>query len=76
MAIEKVSQPEMLKQFKEQFAELVESNQKMAAKIKENEARALKLQGAIETLEYFEPEDSEEGVKPDGTLDPDFDNKD
>ncbi|MEC8552095.1 MAG: hypothetical protein VXY93_16480, partial [Pseudomonadota bacterium] len=64
MAIEKVSQPDMLKQFREQFAELVDSNQKMAAKIKENEARALKLQGAIETLEYFEP-DSEEGVKPD-----------
>ena len=75
MAIEKVSQPDMLKQFREQFAELVDSNQKMAAKNKENEARALKLQGAIETLEYFEP-DSEEGVKPDGTLDPDFDNKD
>ena len=53
MAIEKVSQPDMLKQFREQFAELVDSNQKMAAKIKENEARALKLQGAIETLEYL-----------------------
>ena len=42
MAIEKVSQPDMLKQFREQFAELVDSNQKMAAKNKENEARAHK----------------------------------
>jgi hypothetical protein len=28
----------------------------MAAKIKENETTALKLQGAIETLEYYNPE--------------------
>ena len=69
MAIEKVSQPDMLKQFREQFAELVDSNQKMAAKIKENEARALKLQGAIETLEYYLQSEAE--PRPDGTTDPD-----
>ena len=49
MAIEKISQPDMLKQFQEQLATLVDENQKMASKIKENEVRALKLQGAIET---------------------------
>ena len=41
--VEKVSQDEMLKQFKDRYAAL----------IKENEVTALKLQGAIETLEYF-----------------------
>ena len=53
MTIEKVSQDEMLRQFRERFTALVEDNKQMAAKIKENEVTALKLQGAIETLEYF-----------------------
>ena len=43
--VEKVTQDEMLKQVKE--------NQDLSAKIKENEVTALKLQGAIETLEYY-----------------------
>lgn len=74
MAIEKVSQPVMLSQFQEQLATLVDENQKLASKIKENEVRALKLQGAIETLEYFKEEEPE--PRPDGTLDPDDDGKD
>ena len=53
MTVEKVSQEEMLGQFKQRYANLVEENQKLAAKIKENEVTALKLQGAIETLEYY-----------------------
>jgi len=56
MTIEKVSQEEMLGQFKERFAKLVEENKQLATKIKENETTALKLQGAIETLEYFNKE--------------------
>lgn len=56
MTIEQVSQPEMLTQFRERFNKLIEENQQLAAKIKENEQTALKLQGAIETLEYYNPQ--------------------
>lgn len=59
MTIEKVSQEDMLQQFKDRFKALVEENQKLAARIKENEATALKLQGAIETLEYYNPDAAE-----------------
>tara|TARA_R100000742_G_C4193506_1_gene24824 strand:+ start:225 stop:485 length:261 start_codon:yes stop_codon:yes gene_type:complete len=51
--VEKVSQPEMLAQFKERLGKIVTENQQLSAKIKENEVTALKLQGAIETLEYY-----------------------
>jgi len=51
--MEKVSQEEMLSQFKERLTGLVTENQKLSAKIKENEVTALKLQGAIEALEYY-----------------------
>ena len=51
--VEKVSQDEMLKQFKDRYSALVIENQDLSAKIKENEVTALKLQGAIETLEYY-----------------------
>lgn len=53
MTVEKVSQEDMLAQFKQRYAAIIEENQKLAAKIKENEVTALKLQGAIETLEYY-----------------------
>ena len=43
----------MLKQFKDRYSALVKENQDLSAKIKENEVTALKLQGAIETLEYY-----------------------
>jgi len=56
MAIEQVSQEDMLSQFRERFTKLIEENRRLAAKIKENEQTALKLQGAIETLEYYNPE--------------------
>ena len=51
--MEKVSQEEMLSQFRERLQTLVAENQQLAAKIKENEVTALKLQGAIEALEYY-----------------------
>lgn len=57
MTIEKVSQEEMLSSFKQRYTNLLDENQKLAAKIKENEVTALKLQGAIETLEYYSAQD-------------------
>ena len=60
MTIEKVPADQMLAQFKEQLSKLIAENQDMATKIKQNEVTALKLQGAIETLEYFNGEPEEE----------------
>ena len=53
--VERVSQESMLGQFKEQLSKLLAENQQMSEKIKQNEIKALKLQGAIETLEYYNP---------------------
>jgi hypothetical protein len=76
MTIEQVSQPEMLRQFKDRFSALIEENQKLAEKVKENEVTALKLQGAIEALEYYNketmsapPEEDEEEDLAVGTTD-------
>jgi|TARA_B100002019_G_scaffold119955_1_gene102954 hypothetical protein len=55
MTVEKVSQEELHAQFKTRLQSLIAENQQMAQKIKENEATALKLQGALETLEYYNP---------------------
>ena len=52
--VEKVSQEQMLAQFKERLQNLVNENQDYAKKIKDNEVVALKLQGAIEALEYYQ----------------------
>ena len=52
--VEKVSQETMLAQFKERLQTLVNENQEAAKKIKDNEVVALKLQGAIEALEYYQ----------------------
>ena len=52
--VEKVSQEEMLKNFQDRFQKLIDENQKLAGKIKENEQVALKLQGAMEALEYYQ----------------------
>ena len=52
--VEKVSQEQMLAQFKERLQNLVNENQEAAKKIKDNEVVALKLQGAIEALEYYQ----------------------
>ena len=40
--VEKVSQEEMLKNFQDRFQKLIDENQKLAGKIKENEQVALK----------------------------------
>tara|TARA_Y100000004_G_C8842680_1_gene381205 strand:+ start:232 stop:462 length:231 start_codon:yes stop_codon:yes gene_type:complete len=61
MTIEKVSQEEMLKQFKERLDALQTENKKLADKIRDNEGVALKLLGAIEALSYYlDPEEEEE----------------
>jgi len=46
---------ELLGQFKERYQNLIGENQQLAKKIKDNEQTALKLLGAIETLEYLNP---------------------
>tara|TARA_R100000005_G_C4991751_1_gene199053 strand:- start:114 stop:341 length:228 start_codon:yes stop_codon:yes gene_type:complete len=69
MAVEQVSQEEMLKQFQERFSRLIEENQQLAAKIKENETTALKLQGAIETLQYYNPQEEETASHPPDEVD-------
>ena len=56
MTIEQVSQTKMLSEFRERLQKLIAENQQLSTKIKENEVTALKLQGAIETLEYYNPE--------------------
>lgn len=65
MTIEKVSQEEMLGQFKQRFTNLIEENKKLAEKIKENEITALKLQGAIEALEYYSSQEETVSHPPD-----------
>ena len=52
--VEKVSQEAMLAQFQERFNKTVKENEELAKKIKENEIIALKLQGAIEALQYYQ----------------------
>ena len=54
--VEQVSQPDMLRQFKERFNAAIEENKQLTEKIKANEVVALKLQGAIEALEYYNKE--------------------
>ncbi len=69
---ETASQEELLEQFKTRYQGLLKDNREMADKIKSNEATALKLLGAIETLEYHNPPTEEEvEPRPDGTIDPD-----
>ena len=52
--VEKVSQTQMLTQLKERLQSLINENQELSKKIKDNEIVALKLQGAIEALEYYD----------------------
>lgn len=58
MAIEATSQEELLANFKERYQNIVTENQTLTQKIKENEVQALKLLGAIETLEYLTKDDT------------------
>tara|TARA_B100000902_G_scaffold348361_1_gene356242 strand:- start:23 stop:271 length:249 start_codon:yes stop_codon:yes gene_type:complete len=62
--VEKVSQEQMLAQFQERFNNTVKENEELARKIKENEVIALKLQGAIEALQYYQDTPAEEPPRP------------
>ena len=46
---------ELTAEFKQRYSDLINENQSLAKKIKDNEQTALKLLGAIETLEYLNP---------------------
>ena len=52
---ETASQEELLEQFRTRYQNLLKENNELREKIKGNEATALKLLGAIETLEYLNP---------------------
>lgn len=70
MSLEKSTPEELMIEFKEKYQSIVSENQKLSQKIKENEAIALKLLGAIETLQYLEKdEDSDEDSLPVDNLD-------
>jgi len=68
---ETASQEELLEQFRTRYQNLLKENNELRDKIKGNEATALKLLGAIETLEYLNPPTEEVDPRPDGTIDPD-----
>mgnify|MGYP000076113333 FL=1 len=54
------SPEELTAEFKQRYSDLINENQSLAKKIKDNEQTALKLLGAIETLEYLNPTPPEE----------------
>ena len=53
---ESLSKEESLDQFKTRYEKLIGENKELTDKIRSNEQTALKLLGAIETLEYLSPE--------------------
>lgn len=71
MTIEKSTPEELIVQFKERYQTLVNTNQELAQKIKENETVALKLLGAIEALEYVTKEDQEVDTEDSSVSQPD-----
>ena len=64
---ETTSPEELLGQFRSRYQGLLKDNREMADKIKSNEATALKLLGAIETLEYLNPSETTEETAPEET---------
>lgn len=67
--IERISQDEMLRQFRERFETLQEENKKLSQQIRDNEGVALKLLGAIEALSYYVEDDPEEEIDQEGLED-------
>jgi len=45
----------LLQEFKDRYSKIQGDTQQLQAKIRDNESTALKLLGAIETLEYLNP---------------------
>mgnify|MGYP001316913732 FL=1 len=52
----------LLQEFKDRYTNIQKETQQLQGKIRENESTALKLMGAIETLEYLNPPVAEEPV--------------
>ena len=50
---ETMDEKALLDDFKGRYTKLRDENQQLVAKVKDNETQMLKLQGAIETLEYY-----------------------
>ena len=57
---ETMDQVKLLGQFRDRYQALINQNKELTQQIKNNEAQALKLLGAIETLEYLNPPEEEE----------------
>ena len=57
---ETLAPDKLLEQFKLRYESIIQENQQLAAKIRENEQTALKLQGALETIQYLYPEQTPE----------------
>lgn len=67
---EQLPPDELLAQFKSRYEGILQQNKELAQTIKQNETQALKLLGAIETLEYLNPPEEDqptEGESPEGT---------
>ena len=62
MSIEKSTPDELIVQFREKYQSIINENQQLAQKNKENESITLKLLGAIETLEYLQTNTEEQEV--------------
>ncbi|AFK66265.1 hypothetical protein SWPG_00011 [Synechococcus phage S-CBM2] len=58
------SNEEMIATFQERLQALTEENAKLTQKIRENEVVGLKLQGAIEALQYIESQTEESSEEP------------
>ncbi len=59
MTIEKSSPEELLANFRERYSNILSESDQLKKKLQENEAVALKLLGAIETLSYLNDEEPE-----------------
>ena len=57
---ETMDEQQLLDDFKGRYNKLRDENQQLVAKVKENETQMLKLQGAIETLNYIAQEGKDE----------------
>ena len=51
---------DLLNNFRTRYNNIIQETKEMQQKIRENEQTALKLMGAIETLEYLYPPDEDE----------------
>jgi len=63
---EQLPPEELLAQFRQRYEGILQQNKELAQTIKQNETQALKLLGAIETLEYLNPPEVEEEKSPEG----------